>query len=136
MSVTDDGQESPTSKPSPLPASLAELRAEVLAGFSPAADLVVPDVRELAASFAYEMVWSRPQLAPRDRSIATIAALAALKSNDQLKMHVLRGLANGISKDEIGEILTQLIPYLGFPLAVSAAATVADLLDRVDLLAT
>lgn len=105
----------------------------MLASFAPAADRVAPAVRELAASFAYGMVWSRPGLSKRDRSIATIAALVALNCSDQLTLHVLRGMANGISKEEIGEIVTQLIPYIGFPLSVSAAATIGDIVERADV---
>jgi 4-carboxymuconolactone decarboxylase len=50
-----------------------------------------------------------------------------------LKLHVLRGLSNGLTKKEIGEIIIQLAPYAGFPLVVSAAASVGDLVERADL---
>lgn len=113
--------------------SVAALRAEVAATFIPALDRVAPDVRRLAASFAYGSIWSRPELSARDRSIATVAALAAINCADEMKLHVLRGVDNGLSTEEIGEIFTQLIPYIGFPLAVSAAAGVADLIDRLDV---
>lgn len=113
--------------------SVDALRAEVLARFGPAADRVAPSVRELAASFAYGVVWSRPELSKRDRSIVTIAALAAMNCSDQWKLHVLRGMANGVSKHEIREIVTHLVPYIGFPLSASAAAAVADLVERADV---
>ena len=90
-------------------------------------------VSGLAASFAYGEVWPRPGLSACDRSIATIGALVALHCAEELRLHVLRGFANGITKDELAEIFTQLIPYVGFPLVVSAAASVADLVDRADL---
>jgi 4-carboxymuconolactone decarboxylase len=59
--------------------------------------------------------------------------LVALNCPDELKLHVLRGLANGITKEEIGEILIQLVPYVGFPLAVSAGAAVGDFVERAEV---
>lgn len=115
------------------PVSLAELRAEAVDSFGPAADRVIPDVRQLSASFAYGMVWSRPGLGTRERCIATIAAVAAINCPQQLRVHVVHGLANGVTKEEIGEVFTQLIPYVGFPLSVSAAAAVADLVERAQV---
>ncbi len=114
-------------------ASIDALRAEVLAPITPQLSRLVPSIGELATSFAYGQVWSRTELTARDRSIATIAALVAINCHDELKLHVLRGLANGLSKQEIGEIIIQLTPYVGFPLTVSAAAAVADFVERADL---
>jgi 4-carboxymuconolactone decarboxylase len=113
-------------------ASIADLRAEILAALGPQVSAVAPDVSKLAASFAYGEVWPRPGLTQRDRSIATLAALVTLGCTGELRLHTLRGLANGLTKDEIGEILTQLVPYVGFPLVVSAAAKIADLLERAE----
>ncbi|MFF3372246.1 carboxymuconolactone decarboxylase family protein [Streptomyces sp. NPDC002680] len=118
------------------PASIADLRAEILSALGPQVSAVAPDVSKLAASFAYGQVWPRPGLTQRDRSIATLAALVTLGCTEELRLHTLRGLANGLTKAEIGEILTQLVPYVGFPLVVSAAAKIADLLERADVTAT
>ncbi|WP_063045181.1 carboxymuconolactone decarboxylase family protein [Nocardia pseudovaccinii] len=114
-------------------ASIRALRAEVLAALSPKVAGVAPDVGKFAASFAYGEIWPRPELSQRDRSIATIAALVTLSCAEELKLHTLRGLANGLTKTEIGEILTQLIPYVGFPLVVSAAEKIADLMERAEV---
>jgi 4-carboxymuconolactone decarboxylase len=113
--------------------SIRELRAEELVALGPKIAAVAPSLPGFAASFAYGEVWPRPQLSQRDRSIATIAALVALSCKEELRLHVLRGFGNGITKEEMGEIFTQLIPYVGFPLVVSAAAQVADLVERADL---
>lgn len=113
-------------------ASIDELRAEVLAPISPKLARVAPNLGELAMDFAYRQIWSRPGLSKRDRSIATIAALAAINCPEELKLHALRGLANGLSKAEIGEIITHLAPYIGFPLSVSAAAAIGEVLPRAD----
>jgi alkylhydroperoxidase/carboxymuconolactone decarboxylase family protein YurZ len=45
----------------------------------------------------------------------------------------LRGLTNGLTKEEVGEIILQLTPYVGFPLTVSAAAAVGDVVERADI---
>lgn len=120
-------------EPSAPTASIKALRAEILATLGPTVARVTPDLNKLAASFAYGEIWPRPELSPRDRSIATIAALTTLNCTEELRLHTLRGLANGITKQEIGEILTQLIPYVGFPLVVSAAAKIADLIERAEV---
>lgn len=114
-------------------ASIDELRAEVLAPISPKLANVAPDIGKLAMSFAYDQVWSRPGLSMRERSIAVIAALAVVDCPSELKLHALRGLANGLSKAEIGEIITQLTPYIGFPLSVTAAAAIGEVLPRADV---
>lgn len=122
-----DGTISPSSLPEGV---LADLRLEVLAAFGAKVASLTPDIRSLAADFAYGTIWPREGLSQRDRSIATIAALVVLQCTEELQLHAIRGLANGLSKEELGEILTQLIPYVGFPLVVSAATKMADLVDR------
>lgn len=121
---------SPSSAPT---ASIAVLRSEILSDLSPKVAGLVPDLSKLAGSFVYEEIWPRPGLSLRDRSIATVAALVTLSCTEELRLHTLRGLANGVAKQEIGEILTQLIPYVGFPLVVSAAAKIADLIERAEV---
>lgn len=111
-------------------ASIEELRAEVLAPISPKLASVAPSIGDLATSFAYGQVWSREGLSKRDRSIATIAALVVINCPSELKLHALRGLANGLTKEEIGEIITQLTPYVGFPLSVTAAAAIGEVMPR------
>lgn len=120
-------------EPSTKTASIDELRAEVLAPISPLLASIAPSIGELATSFAYGQVWSREGLSKRDRSIATIAALVVLNCPSELKLHALRGLSNGLTKEEIGEIITQLTPYVGFPLSVSAAAAVGEVVPRANV---
>ena len=120
-------------EPSTKSATIEELRAEVLAPISPKLASVAPSIGELATSFAYGQVWSRKGLSKRDRSIATIAALVALNCPSELKLHALRGLANGLTKEEVGEIITQLTPYVGFPLSVTAAAALGEVIPRAEV---
>jgi 4-carboxymuconolactone decarboxylase len=113
-------------------ASIDELRAEIVATLGPKLISVTPALREMADTFVYGAIWSRPGLSDRERSIATIAAVVGTHCSEELQLQTLRGLANGLSTEEIGEILTQLVPYVGFPLVISAAASIAELVDRVD----
>ena len=66
-------------------------------------------------------VWSRTdELSSRDRSMITITALIATGQFEQLKFHLMKGKANGITKDEVVEIITQMAFYCGWPKAWSA----------------
>jgi 4-carboxymuconolactone decarboxylase len=82
---------------------------------------VIPRVIELSESLLYGDIWERPGLSKRDRSLITVAALVALYRPDQLKGHTARALANGVTKEEIGELITHLAFYAGWPSAMSAA---------------
>lgn len=82
---------------------------------------VIPRVIELTESLVYGDIWERPGLSKRDRSLITVAALVGLYRPDQLKGHTARALANGVTKEEIGELITHLAFYAGWPSAMSAA---------------
>ena len=78
------------------------------------------DFQEVVTAFAWGGVWSRPGLSLRDRSLVTIAVLAALHRPDELRMHLHAGLRNGLTKAEMEEAMIQVGVYAGFPAAVSA----------------
>ncbi len=113
----------------------AQLWGEAVAGGHPrlpAAELA-PDFFRLITEFVFGMFWSRPQLAVRDRSLITVAMLAALGRHDELEGH-LRGARNlGIPKEQLVEVLMQVAVYAGVPAAVSALGAAAQvLLDDAD----
>jgi 4-carboxymuconolactone decarboxylase len=81
---------------------------------------VAPKLIELSEKVLYGDVWERPGLSKRDRSLITVAALLALGRADQLKGHLERALANGVTKDEIGETITHLAFYAGWPASMTA----------------
>jgi 4-carboxymuconolactone decarboxylase len=83
---------------------------------------VVPKLIDLTEKVLFGDVWERPGLSKRDRSLITVATLIALYRPEQLRGHIGRALANGVTKDEISEIITHLAFYSGWPTAVSAAA--------------
>jgi 4-carboxymuconolactone decarboxylase len=68
-------------------------------------------------------VWERPDLAPRDRSLITIAALVAGGHTEQLPFHLQLGKRNGLTETEIVETITHLAFYTGWPRAMSAITT-------------
>jgi 4-carboxymuconolactone decarboxylase len=81
---------------------------------------IAPNFARLTENVVFGELWSQPDLAPRDRSLATISALVALYRPDQTKSHILRGLSNGLTESEIAEAITHLAFYAGWPSAVSA----------------
>ena len=87
---------------------------------------VFPKLGELTDKVLFGDVWERKGLSKRDRSIATVAALVALYRPDQLKGHIWRALDNGVTPDEIIEIITHLAFYAGWPNAGTAALTAKE----------
>ncbi len=74
-------------------------------------------------------VWSRPDLSTRDRSLITIAALCALHRPNELKLHIGRGLENGLSRVEISEVIMHMAIYGGFPVAVEGMGIAKQVFD-------
>ncbi|MEX2294142.1 MAG: carboxymuconolactone decarboxylase family protein [Acidimicrobiales bacterium] len=96
-------------------------------GAFPAAKLA-PDFYRYVAESAFGMLWSRPNLAIRDRSLVTCAQLAALGKTEELKAHLRGALNVGISKEELVEVLMQTAVYAGVPAANEALKTAAEVL--------
>ena len=82
---------------------------------------VVPKLIDLTENVLFGDVWERPGLSKRDRSLITVATLVALYRPEQLRIHLARALSNGVTKDEISELITHLAFYSGWPTAISAA---------------
>lgn len=75
-------------------------------------------------------IWKRPGLAPRDRSLITVAALVSLYRTDQIASHMRRALDNGVTADELVETITHLAFYAGWPCAVNAITTLRGVLKN------
>ena len=84
---------------------------------------VAPKLIELSEKVLYGDVWERPGLSKRDRSLITVAALIAMYRGDQLKGHLERALTNGVTQEEIGEVITHMALYAGWPTAMTAPRT-------------
>lgn len=82
---------------------------------------VFPKLGELTDKVLFGDVWERPGLSKRDRSLATVTALAVIGQSEQLRGHLWRALDNGVKKEEIVELMTHLAFYCGWANAGSAA---------------
>ena len=91
---------------------------------------VVPKLIDLTENVLFGDVWERPGLSKRDRSLITVAALVALYRPEQLRGHLERALSNGVTKDEISELITHLAFYSGWPTAVSAAGLAKSVFEE------
>ena len=81
---------------------------------------VAPALANYTDKVLFEDVWQRPGLSPRDRSLITVACLISLYRINELPFHLKRALENGISRDELAEVITHLAFYSGWPTASSA----------------
>ena len=90
---------------------------------------VAPKLIELSETVLYGDVWERPGLSKRDRSLITVAALCAMVRTDQLPGHIERALANGVTREEIGELITHMAFYAGWPAAMSAGRIAKKVFD-------
>jgi 4-carboxymuconolactone decarboxylase len=90
---------------------------------------VVPKLIDLTENVLFGDVWERPQLSKRDRSLITVAALIATYRPEQLRGHLGRALENGLSKEELSEVITHLAFYAGWPAAVTAATVAKQVFD-------
>jgi 4-carboxymuconolactone decarboxylase len=79
-------------------------------------------VQEFVTATCWGDVWSRPGLDRRTRSIVTLTALVATGREHELEMHVRAALRNGLTPDEIGEVLLHCAVYCGVPAANGAFA--------------
>lgn len=92
----------------------------------------LPKLIEMTEKHVYGDVWERPLPSRRDRSLVTIAAPAALGWTDQLDGHISRGLANGLTREEVTEAITHLAMYSGWPSAMTAAHVATDVFEAQD----
>jgi 4-carboxymuconolactone decarboxylase len=91
---------------------------------------VAPKLADLTETVLYGDVWERPGLSKRDRSLITVAALTAMYRTDQIAMHVVRALGNGVTREEIGEVITHMAFYAGWPAAVTASRLAKTIFDE------
>jgi 4-carboxymuconolactone decarboxylase len=90
----------------------------------------VPRLREIGNDLIYGDIWERPQLSKRDRSMITIAALVAMRGRDEVGSHVNRALDNGVTKEEISELLTHITFYVGWPAGINGAQAAQEVFDQ------
>jgi 4-carboxymuconolactone decarboxylase len=92
------------------------------------------DFTELFQDFitrtAWGDVWSRPGLDRRTRSIITLTALTAIRAEGEIAMHVRAAITNGLTPDEIGEVILHTAVYAGVPAANAAFAIAQRVLEE------
>ena len=107
-----------SSQPTPAPPS--ELRA------------FTPKLADLTEDVLFGDVWERAQLSKRDRSLITCAVLTALVRPAQLRNHLVRAINNGVTKEELSEMITHVAFYGGWPASVTAATVATEVLGPLD----
>lgn len=90
-------------------------------------------MQDMVTRFCFGEVWNRPHLDRKMRSMLTLAIVCTLGKPNQLKVHVRGAIANGVTKDEIREVLLHTMVYAGVPAAVDAFTYAAETLKEMGL---
>ena len=87
-------------------------------------------LQELVTEYGWGAVWGRPGLPRKIRSMLNLAMLTALNRPHELKTHVRGALTNGVTEDEIREVLLQTAVYCGMPAAIDSFRVAREVLDE------
>lgn len=90
---------------------------------------IAPNLAGDTDDVLFAELWRRPHLAPRDRSLVTMASLIAAGQAEQLGFHVNRAMDNGLTANEAGEVLRHVAYYAGWPRAMSAVGSLKEILE-------
>ena len=93
---------------------------------------VAPYLVEITGKVLFGDVWQRPGLSPRDRSLATCTVLIGRVRPDELRFHLGLALDNGVTREEIGELITHLAFYYGWPVANTACQVAQEVFAARD----
>ena len=99
--------------------------------FASADDFNKP-MQELVTEYCWGAVWGREELPHKTRSMLNIAMLSCLNRSHELKMHVKGAIRNGVTRDEIREILMQVAIYAGVPAGVDSFRIAREALNEYD----
>ena len=91
---------------------------------------VAPGLVAYTTDYLFRDLWLRPDLAPRDRSLITVAALIASAQVPQITFHLNRAMDNGLTQDQAAEVITHLAFYAGWPNAMSALPVAKDVFAK------
>lgn len=97
---------------------------------NPFAD-IAPALADYTDKVLFGDVWKRPGLSPRDRSLVTVSALVALYRINEMPFHFTRALENGVTREELVEIITHLAFYAGWPCASTALSIARRAFEEV-----
>jgi len=90
------------------------------------------DFQDLITRYAWGEIWTRPGLPRHSRSLITLAMMVALNRTDEFRMHVRAAINNGVTRDEIKEVLLQTAIYCGLPAANAAFHAAEDVFSEID----
>ncbi len=88
--------------------------------------------QQMTTEIAWGMAWTRPGLDRKTRSIINLGMLSALNRGSELRLHLKAALTNGVSRDEIKEVLVQVGAYCGIPAALEAFKIATEVFKEVD----
>jgi 4-carboxymuconolactone decarboxylase len=91
---------------------------------------IAPKLADITDQVLYADIWERPGLSKRDRSLITVAALVAMNRPQQLPFHLQLALDNGLTQNELVELMTHLAFYSGWPNAMSALLIAKEVFDQ------
>jgi 4-carboxymuconolactone decarboxylase len=90
------------------------------------------DLQELVTKYCWGEIWNRPGLSKQDRSRLNLAMLMALNRPQEFKLHVRGALNNGLSREDIREVLLHAMVYCGVPAAIDAFRSAREVFDAID----
>lgn len=90
------------------------------------------DFQDLITRYAWGEIWTRPGLPPHTRSLVTIALMVALNRGEELRLHLRAALNNGVTPEELREVLLHCAIYCGVPAANSAFHAAREILASAE----
>jgi 4-carboxymuconolactone decarboxylase len=93
---------------------------------------IAPHLTDITDRVLFDDVWQRPGLSRRDRSLVTVAALIANYRTNELPFHMKKALENGVTRDELVEVITHLAFYSGWPTAGTAVGIARQVFAEAD----
>ena len=89
-------------------------------------------LQEMVTEYAWNGIWNRPGLERKTRSIINLAMLTALNRPHELRLHLAGALNNGVSREEIQEVLLQTAIYCGMPAAIDSFRVAREVFRELD----
>jgi len=93
---------------------------------------IAPRLAELTDDLLFGDVWERSPLSKRDRSMITVAVVAALYRTNEMPFHIERALSNGVTREEVIELFTHLAFYAGWPSAMTGVRIARQVFAKQD----
>ncbi|WP_419928834.1 carboxymuconolactone decarboxylase family protein [Candidatus Poriferisocius sp.] len=90
---------------------------------------IAPKLSELTADVLFGDIWKRTELSPRERSLITVASVITLQNDEAIHAHLSHALRNGLTIEELGEVITHIAFYAGFPATIPALNSLVELAD-------